>query len=255
MSANDIRKVMLEVISEFSKREHSFQSQSVLDETAKRLNVRNNIALEQAILTFWQDLFISGQIAWGYNLCNPNPPFCHLTEQGRKTLEHYSRDPVNPDGYLAYLHSIGGLNSIAQSYIDEALKTYNSNCFKATAVMLGAASESLILRLRDTLISRMSLLGHTTPTSLTDWRIKKVSDSIEKILETKKNDMPAKLREAFDAYWSAFVHQIRAVRNDAGHPTSVNLVTQEPVHASLLIFPEIYKLISELENWINSSFS
>lgn len=252
---NDIRKVMLEVISEHSKQKHSLQSESILHETAKRLNICNNIEAEQAILTFWHDLLRSGQIAWGYNLCNPNPSFCHLTAQGRKTLEHYSRDPVNPDGYLAYLNSLGCLNSVARSYIEEALKTYNSNCFKATAVMIGAASESLVLQLRDALISRMNALGHSVPAGLNDWKMKKILDSIDKVLEIKKSNMPTKLCEAFDAYWPAFVHQIRTVRNDAGHPTSVDTVTQESVHASLLIFPELFKLFLELEAWINTSFS
>lgn len=246
---------MLEVIKEYSKREHSFQSQSVLSETAKRLNIRNNIEAEQAILTFWQDLFRSGQIAWGYNLCNPNPPFCHLTDQGRKTLEHYSRDPVNPDGYLAYLNSLGCLNSVARSYVEEALKTYNSNCFKATAVMIGAASESLVLHLRDVILSRINALGHAVPSGLNDWKIKKILDSMDKVLEPKKSNMPKTLYEAFDSYWPAFIHQIRTVRNDAGHPMSIVSVTQESVHASLLIFPELFKLFSGLEAWINSSLT
>jgi hypothetical protein len=58
---------------------------------------------EQALLTAWYDLFGSGHLSWGYNLNNPDPPFCHTTEQGRRTLAQISRDPSNPDGYMAHL--------------------------------------------------------------------------------------------------------------------------------------------------------
>jgi hypothetical protein len=254
MSEKNIRQVMLKVISEFSKRDHNFQSHGVLDETGRRLGIHNNVEIEQAILTLWHDLFRTGHIAWGFNLSNPNPPFCHLTAQGRKALEHYSRDPWNPDGYLTYLYGVGELNPIARSYIEEALKTYNSNCFKATAVMVGAATESMVLQLRDALTAKMSLLGYTPSAGLKDWQIKKALDVIEKELKKRAGDIPKKLAQAFSAYWPAFAHQIRTVRNDAGHPTSADAITQDSVHATLLIFPELLKLVLELEAWINLSF-
>src|SRR5262245_38283078 len=57
---------------------------------------------ERALLTAFHDLFRNGQLSWGHNLANPGPPFLHLTEQGRRSLQHLSRDPMNPDGYLAH---------------------------------------------------------------------------------------------------------------------------------------------------------
>ena len=256
MEGSKIRQVMLEVISEYSNRvDGSIQSGGILDEVARRLDVRNDIIQEQAILTFWYDLFRSGHLSWGYNLPNPNPPFCHLTTQGRKALEHYSRDPFNPDGYLIHLNTLVELDAISQSYIEEALKTYNSDCLKATAVMVGAATENIVLQLRDTLVSRMKSLGHTVPSGLNDWRIKRVLDSFEKELEKKKNDMPNQLSESFGVYWPAFAHQIRTVRNEAGHPINVDKVTQEAVHAALLIFPELAKLGSVIKEWIKQSYT
>jgi len=221
MNGEQIRRIMLEVISELSQKDGSFQAGSVLDEAASRLGVRYDIVVEQAILTFWYDLFRLGHLSWGYNLANPNPPFCHLTEQGRRTLAHYSRDPVNIDGYLAYLNAQVHLSQTSKSYIDEALIAYNSNCFKATAVMIGAAAENIVIELRDTLISRLSPLGQKVSAGLTDWKIKTILDALEKELEKKKKDMPKNLADAFSSYWPAFSHQIRTARNDAGHPANV----------------------------------
>jgi hypothetical protein len=53
-----------------------------------------------------------------------------------------------------------------------------------------------------------------------------------------------------EAYWAAFAQQIRTVRNDVGHPSSVDPVTPDTVHASLLIFPELAKLQNKLTNWV-----
>lgn len=255
INGQEIRRVLLEVINEYSGRDSSFQSGVVLGEAQRRLNIRNNLEMEQALLTFWHDLFRSGYLAWGYNLSNPNPPFCHLTEQGRATLRHLSRDPANPAGYLAHVARTAPLNPIADSYLKEAIHTYNSNCFKAAAVMIGAAAESIILVLRDTLETKIREASRTPPKDLLDWRIKKVLESIKKDFECKKANIPTALFESFEAYWPAFTQQIRASRNEAGHPSSIDPVTEETVHASLLIFPELAKLASELTSWISSSYT
>ena len=231
------------------------QSGAVLRHASTTLGSHGNLELEQALLTMWHDLLRTGYLAWGYNIANPNPPFCHLTEQGRRTLEHLSRDPANPDGYLAHLSELGVLNPVAASYVEEAIRAYNADCYKAVAVMTGCASESLIIELRDTLTERMEELGKTVPNRIQDWRIKTVLDALNKELEGQKASMPRSLTEAFDSYWLAFIQQIRAARNDAGHPTSIEPVTPDTVHASLLIFPELAKLAGDLRKWIHESYT
>jgi len=256
ITGQEIRRVLLEIIDEFSKIGPGyFQTGAILNEASQRLKIRNNLANEQALLTLYYDLFRSGQLSWGYNLPNTDPPFCHLTEQGRLTLRHLSRDPANPDGYLAHLNTQSSLNPIAESYVREALNTYTSNCFKATAVMIGAAAESIVLELRDILIAQMTSLGRTPPRNLQDWRVKRVIDSLKGELELQKGNMPPSLYEAFEAYWPAFTQQIRTARNEAGHPTSVEPVTPETVHASLLIFPELARLGSELKSWVSRHYT
>ena len=66
--------------------------------------------------------------------------------------------------------------------------------------------------------------------------------------------MGHKLRESFEAYWPAFTQQIRAVRNEAGHPVSVEPVTDRAVHSSLLIFPELAVLSSNIMHWIKNAY-
>lgn len=256
MDGNEIRKMLLVVIDEYSKRPaNNFQYRIIIAETAQRLNIRQNLEAEQALLTYWHDLIRTGHIAWGYNIDNADPPFCHLTEQGRKMLAHLSRDPMNSDGYLSYLSAKASLEDIPLAYITEALRTYSSACYKATAVLVGGAAESIALHLRDNLVTRMKGLGFAVPAKLNDWKIKSVLDALENSLTVKISNMPKPLAEAFGSYWPAFTGQIRAVRNEVGHPSSIAPVTPEAVHASLLIFPELAKLASDLEDWINTSYS
>ena len=254
IDGNRIRQVILDIVDKQSRSSH-LETASVLRQTLDTLGLQGNTKTQQALLTIWHDLFRTGHLAWGLDFANPNPPFCHVTEQGRRALQNLSRDPANPDGYLAHISQMGTLNEVAKSYLQEALKTYNSDCSKATAVMIGAAAESLILEIRDTLIQRMEQLGQTPSNDLKDWRLKKVLNGLERELNNQTPCMGSDLAETVQQYWPAFTGQIRRARNEAGHPISIEPVTHETVHASLLIFPEILGLASQLKAWILSDYA
>ena len=251
----DIRAVLLSVIEELqprSPRDATLQAASVLEKAATQLKARGNPDLEEAILTQWHELFRTGYLAWGYNMSNPNPPFFHLTEQGRRVLAQLSRDPGNPAGYLAHVRSVTELDEIAQSYLEEGLSCYVGGLFKASAVMVGVATESIVLGLRDSVVQFLELKSENVPKGLKDWKLKQVLSALENFFDANKKKFDARLRENYEAYWTAFTHQIRSVRNDAGHPTSIEPITSDAVHASLLIFPEVAKLTSALEGWLNN---
>lgn len=249
-----IREVLLAEIRVQEPKGHlgpTLQQSSVLNAAARKLGANHNPSLEQALLTQWGELFRTGLLAWGLNLSNPDSPFFHLTERGRQALQNLTRDPSNPDGYLRHLLSVAPLNSIALSYLTEGLECYVAGLFKAAAVMIGAAAESAILDLRNITMEKLKSLKKPVPRSMEDWRIKTVSDSLRSFFEGQMEHFERELREPFEAYWSAFAQQIRATRNDAGHPTSVDPVTPDTVHASLLIFPELARLANNLSRWID----
>jgi hypothetical protein len=252
--AGKLRNELLQAVQDAAKNNnpHTLQAGDVL---RKLHSPYSGSEYKQAVLTLWQDLFRTGYLSWGINLGNPNPPFFHLTEKGRRWLEHFSRDPVNPDGYLAYVAKQANLNPIAQSYLEEALKTFNNDCIKSSVVMLGAAAESMALELRDTLVSKIQTVGRSASKELEDYRIKKVLDGLETEISTQQNKMSSVLRETFESQWLAFVHEIRIARNEAGHPKSVEPVTPEDAHAALLIFPKLAKLNSDLLYWVSTSYS
>lgn len=245
-----IRQALLTAIGNRS----NLQTRSLLEGVCRQLGL-NNSDEQQPVLTVFHDLFRTGHLAWGFDALNASPPFFHVTEQGRNALRHVSRDPINQDGYLAYLNTLVTLRPIAESYINEALRTFNADCYKAIAVMTGCAAESVTLELRDALVSRMQSLSQPSPPAMIGWQIGPIVRSITTALDAKRSTMPQTLREAYDAFWSGFAGQIRIARNDAGHPTSIDPVSYETVHASLLIFPEQAKLTSDLTAWVTASYT
>jgi hypothetical protein len=248
-----IRELLLAEIKNQAPKDQfgpNLNQRSILDAVATKFGQHRTQDLEQAILTQWNELFRTGLLAWGLNLSNPDPPFFHLTERGGQALANLARDPSNPAGYLRHLASIATLDAIAMSYLIEGLECYVAGLFKASAVMIGCAAESVILNLRDVTVQKLRAVGKTIPSNMLDWRIKTVADALRSFFDGCQGRFSRELREPFEAYWAAFAQQIRATRNDAGHPISVDPVTPDAVHASLLIFPELAKLANGLSRWV-----
>ncbi len=255
--ALSIREVLLDTIKKEPKSTGGGPPTrtSVLQAAAQALGFQHDENKEEALLTEWGELFRTGLLAWGKNLNSPDPPWFHLTERGRTALERLTHDPSNPSGYLRHLASVGQLNPIAHSYLVEALECYVAGLFKASAVMVGAAAESVILGLRDKAVQRLNDLGKPVPSSLTKWQIKTVTDALTILFNAIDTKQDRALREMYEAYWAAFPHQVRTIRNDAGHPRSIDPVTENAVHASFLVFPELVRLEAALSKWIAAGFT
>jgi hypothetical protein len=118
--------------------------------------------------------------------------------------------------------------------------------------MVGCAAESVILTLRDSTVTKLQTLSRAVPKSMDDWRIKVLSDSLYDFFHSHAKGFSREMREPFEAYWSAFAQQIRAVRNEVGHPSSIDPVTPDTVHASLLVFPELARLANGLTDWVTT---
>jgi hypothetical protein len=176
-----IRLALIERVHDLSLAgDYNLQSNQVVPEVARSLDIRgpSSKVEQQLLLTVWGDLFREGLLAWGADVQNPNPPFCHLTERGHRFLSNVSRDPNNPNGYMAYVDSLTTVDPIARSYIQEALNAFHNQCHKATAVMVGCAVERLVLRVSETLADQLNATGKMTTLSqgtqndLKNWRIK-----------------------------------------------------------------------------------
>src|SRR5687768_18549889 len=97
-TGEELRRVLLEAIE--ARSGPSLQSNTILGAAAGRLNLpSNDLASQQALLTFFHDLFRIGYLAWGYNLSNPDPPFFKAPTPAGEPPKPIGRDPANPKGY------------------------------------------------------------------------------------------------------------------------------------------------------------
>lgn len=252
-NGTDIRQEILNAIRDLP----GWPASKIFEHITEKFDAKTE--LQRLILDHWQRLINTGVVAWGHDALNWQPPFFHLTEVGRKVMQGISRDPSNPEGYMANLATLT-LPDTAESYIREALDTYGSSCFKATAVMVGVAAESLAKDLADAVADRLKALGKPVDRGLIDWRAKTVLDTLNATLtpalaDAVKNRATGdqaivKLRESFEYNWPSMTHMIRAARNDAGHPGSIGPVTPEDVHATLLTFPHVASIVKQLKSWV-----
>jgi hypothetical protein len=260
MDEHDMRMALIEAVQQVSASGYSLQHGIVLEHASQGLGIRGSSpkGQQELLLTAWYDLFREGILSWGVDLNGKNSefPFCHFTDRGHRFLNNASRDPRNLRGYMAYLDKLTTVDPIARSYIEEALHTFQNECWKATAVMAGGAAERLALLVRDTLVARldatnkMAALNQGTRDNLRNWRISRVLDAIERVLDPYTPNMPQGLQEAYTTFWSQFSGQARLVRNDAGHPKSVDPVDEPTVHGVLLMFPTHAKLAADLVAWM-----
>lgn len=102
----------------------------------------------------------------------------YVTPEGVEVLKQVSRDPINQPGYLAYLDQEVPLDAVTLDYVKEALNTYRACCYKATAVLIGAAVENLTMILRDKLRDQLEVSGRKVPGGLTKWGAKAVMMAI-----------------------------------------------------------------------------
>lgn len=255
LDASNVTGIMLDAIAESASVPGAMlNSDEVLKKAIGRIPSADGDALQQAVLTVWYDLFRNGHLSPGHSFKHRDQTYCHVTDAGRTMLKHRSRDPVNPGGYLEYLRCQGSIDQVALSYVKEALHTFNATCFKAAAVMIGAATERLILVLRDSLVEGITRVGRTPPPALEDWPYKKVRDAITRELDSQKPSMRKEISEAYAASWVPLTELPRVSRNDAGHPVSIDPVKPEDVHVSLLLFPALAGLCAKLTVWAEEHY-
>jgi hypothetical protein len=242
MDGADVRKVMLELIKGMSaSSEGAFGRNDVLTHTTKRVGAGHDQRLQRLVLDGWDDLYRSGIISWGLNTANglnSGSDWAHLTVQGAEILKNLSRDSGNPHGYRAAIDEYVRDLPVVVSYLAEALDAFNKGSIKATAVMIGAAAESMNLSVRDKLKERMLAGGKTPPKAMDDFRIAEVLRGTEKELTLRAKEMPKELRERFDSYWPAWTGLFRmrrarrqrsSARNPRGRPPRIRIACADPV--------------------------
>lgn len=202
----------------------------------------------------WNYLIV-GILAPGMNASNPTFPWVHITEYGKKVL----KDDINPysaEEYILKIQTIAGslLDSVAQDYLFEALRSFRHNCYLGATVLLGGFSERIFLNFIQDFTETINNTTHkedfinNIENKFIAAKFRAFLDQIEK----KKKDFPRAIKDQIDLWLSSFFNYIRRVRNDVGHPSGKKYDRGE-VLAMFLPFPSYLENLVKLLKYFKSN--
>jgi hypothetical protein len=178
-----------------------------------------------------------------------------ITANGQAVVNDEGLNPADPAGYIQNLRNeVPDLSEVVESYTREALWAYNARLYRSSAVMLGVASEAIVLEVAPALARTMQekkKLEYLAELKSPRRSYNAKFERFRKQLNLKKDSMPEELTRKLDLTMNSVGELLRVHRNDAGHPTG----TEESRHsclASLHMFVQyakrLYAIKSHLEN-------
>lgn len=213
---------------------------------------------DETVLTevIWS-LIVQGILVPGLNDSNQGWPFLRITEHGEKCLAEERILPEDPDGYLReFAQAIPSADAIIVEYLAESLQCYVRRLYKASAVMLGCASEQAVLLLIE---SCANSVADARAKQQFDERIAKEQSIYRKFkafdlrLTAIRPQMPRGLTESLDSILDGIFDSIRSSRNDAGHPASGGQVSRDVVFSQLRLFLTYCERIYGLIGWFSAN--
>jgi hypothetical protein len=199
----------------------------------------------------WQ-FVVKGLLVWGLNDTNPNFPFFRVTDWGKEVLTQEKPQPYDPDGFLiSFRGAVGKPDDIVEMYLSESVQTFNVDCFKAAAVMLGCASERLILLFCEEFENAIT---DQTKKSVFKREIEKRDGVYHKYNVLKErldhmvsgNKVKGRLAEIIRLDLPGVFNLLRRSRDEAGHPTIFESLDTYSVHGHLILFIDYNKKINTL---------
>jgi hypothetical protein len=191
-------------------------------------------------------------IVFGMDGANSNWPHYRLTAFGEGAIMAATPQPYDPDGFLAHFDATCvGIEPIVRAYVSEAVLAFNTGCTRSSAVMLGCASEKLILLLGDAFeaaVSDPAKKSKFTKELNAKWAISHryatLRDRLDLMVQAKK--LPHQHAETVGSELPAGFELLRRCRNAAGHPDVPGNVDPDTVFLNLRTFTEYARRVHAL---------
>lgn len=147
-----------------------------------------------------------------------------LSSTGTQAATGGGWEPRDPEGYLRRLkrHS-PPIDSVAVHYVREALSAFNARCYLATSVMLGVASERVVHGLAQSVVQAQGDAAKKLRDAMANPRASQFTrfTHLRRQLEPIRHDLPDGLGDTLTL--DAVADLLRLTRNEAGHPTGVEV--------------------------------
>lgn len=191
---------------------------------------------------YW-DCVVKGLIVPGMNDSNPGWPWYRVTAQGRPTIDAGSPQPYDRDGFIQHFRQMApGADAIVDAYLVEAVVSFNSGCYRASAVMLGVASEQIVLLMIEAFTKALTDGGKKAAfeKELRAWQIlnkyQALKSRLDLMVAAKK--LPDDHVETVQTILGGVFELLRQYRNTAGHPNIPGALTADVVFINLRMFIE-----------------
>ncbi len=215
----------------FLDRHPETQAQNILDALHQTLP-RFERAEEIAAMEVLHELVTANLLMPGLDRAHLGWPWLRLTEYGRKVIRHGKPLPFDPDEYLAAAQQrLPSLSPLALDVLREAVATFHRGFVRSSALLLGTASEILMMQLIDAFIAgrpekdRQRLQAAIEDKSIYA-RYRIFREEFEKAREIRR--IPDLVSKDIDTIIDLVFNAIRLNRNEAGHPSA------DPLNAALV---------------------
>jgi hypothetical protein len=162
---------------------------------------------------------------------DPSYWFIRLTAAGKAAI---ADEDWNPENVARFLRRLRERPPVVEEtvimYAAEALRCYESECYLASAVMLGVASEAAFLDAAEACAGWLGgkdgehLAGVLSKPST---RLVARFQEFRKRLEPRKGELPEELGDSMSLTLDSVLDAIRLTRNEAGHPTGKAMVRED----------------------------
>lgn len=201
---------------------------------------------------------VKGVVVPGRDRYNAKWPFYRLTERGRKIVDAGAPQPYDRDGFIDYFRrQVPGADEAVEGYFAEAVDAFNAGCYRASAVMLGVASEQLVLLLIDVMSSAITDGDKKAKfeKAVQSWQIhtryRALKDRLDGMVEAKK--LPTHHAETVKSELGGVFELLRRYRNASGHPNVPGAVDAETVFLNLRTFVEYARRVLALAEYLRES--
>ena len=184
-----------------------------------------------------------------------------LTERGANAADRTKINPDNDSAYIAEINkTIPQFSETASLYLQESLTAFSSECYLASTMMLGVATEACFYDIAGSFAKWLGTVPgqQTSSQAFSDLLEQPTRAYVHKFAEfqkrllSNKGHLQAALQQNLDLNINAAIELIRIARNEVGHPTNQG-VSRESANQYLLLFPMLAKRLYELKRFFEST--
>lgn len=173
-------------------------------------------------------------------------PHFHLTAYGRRVLSEPGPIPHDPQGYIRHIESeVPDLSPLNRMYVIEAIECFRAGRYLSVAVMVGVAAECALLHLTEAVIQWLPPKKAGEVRNLVDGtRTRKLATRIKSELDGRRGQTDG-IAKLLDSRAFEVESLIRDTRNEAGHPTGIE-VDRDDAYGLLRLLPRQLRLMYDL---------